>query len=246
MLKKLLFPLFFIFNITLSQVNMEYVREKLETDRTAGEVQFNFTIREGNSKYLKMGLELSGGIQALGGNFIGIGKKTNIAIKQEIADSKTFYHLRFMKIFISNLMNEFFIQYQNSYSTSLKQRVLAGMGIRSPLIKNDKTVLNIGIGFMSETEQMINKSSDHLYRFTNYLSINSFFKEKINFSSVFYLQPSFNNFEDLRLLFDFRPSIKISRNFSFSLKAIFHYDSQPELDIEKLDYEIVQMIEYHF
>ncbi len=52
MLKKLLFTLFFIFNITLSQVNMEYVREKLETDRKAGEAVFNFTIREGNSKYL--------------------------------------------------------------------------------------------------------------------------------------------------------------------------------------------------
>lgn len=229
-----------------SQVNMEYVRAKLETGETAGQISFNFTIREGNSSYWKTEAEAAGGINFLGGHLIGTGKKSDLIVKDETTDSKSFYHVRYVKNIFDIFTNEFFIQLQDNHSNRLKERRLFGGGIRKALINTDMGTMNLGIGLMSESELLTDDSQFSGFRSTNYLSIKSKWSERIHLTSVLYVQPILNDLSDIKVLFDFRPSITISDHFTFMHKTILRYDAMPPESVEKLDYEIIQMIQYQF
>ena len=244
--KFILLTIILFIDVGLAQVNMEYLRKKLETDQTAGTVSFNFTIREGNSKYWKLEAEIAGGIKTFGGQLIGTGKKSDLIVNKETTDSKSFYHIRFIKDFLPQFTNEFFFQMQDNHSSRLQLRTLAGIGLRKSLLKNDISTVNLGTGFMSEVEKLTNENQSQLIRSTNYLSLNSNPTKKLKCTAVVYFQPALDNMNDFRLLFDFRPSLAITEHFTFSHKTMLRYDAFPPDNVEKLDYELAQMIEYRF
>jgi len=155
--------------------------------------------------------------------------------------SQALLHLRNVNSLSDFVMLEEFLQYDNNKQILLLHRALFGGGLRIKLIENDEIIMRIGpsIFFEHETYDLdntaIHKNKINNARLNLYLTSLFNLQQGISFLSIIYVQPKFDNFNDLKILFDNALNFKLGDKVDFIIKLQMRYDSLPADNIEKFD-----------
>ncbi len=239
---KIFFLLLIFYSLTYAQVNTEKYRNIDEEYSLSGLVEINYSMETGNVDYNE--LELESGINWNTPNFysflIGLGDYKWQAGKQ--FSNEALFHLRFVKRLSENFEVETFTQYDHNRSRSLFFRALVGAGIRFNILKSESSELWIGSAYMFErqnveiTKPVVFEEWSNFHRWSNYITFDLRIKEGVDFITVNYYQPSFENFNDYQFLSENNIIFGISGGFSFIAKFKMRFDNIPPDDtIKKLD-----------
>ena len=128
--------------------------------------------------------------------------------------NKGFGHLRLMKSISSNIFIELFTQFGFNDFLVMKDRKLAGGGLRYKMLKGEKIYSFIGIGVMQENEiyDLENEPTKNLIRSTNYISWNINITENAFLNNTAYYQFSASDMNDFRLLYEGGLEFELSEN----------------------------------
>lgn len=220
--------------ILFSQKNTE----KLRTFIGNG-VHHNFSVgidySEGNEEFVK----LTGGYRMdyKTDNFHSfiVGNAEYKKGSEKLITNKGFAHLRFIYTNHLYFQPEIFIQKEFDEFLLLKDRDLAGLGLRfsiADIAETDsfpKFDFDIGIGGMYEYEKYNSgiENFSRLIRATNYVSIFLFVNQTFSVSLAAYYQPAFSDFSDYRALGELYMNFTIFKNFKFFVSTNYRYDNQP-------------------
>jgi len=162
--------------------------------------------------------------------------------------NKGFSHLRMTKMISSKLFFEVFTQFGFNDFLLMKNRKLAGSGLRYKMGSNDRMNTFLGIGFMQENEiyDLVNEPGKKLLRSTNYLRWNINITENTEFNNTVYYQFSSSDINDYRLLYDGSIDFSVVKNLSFFIEINYRYDNDPHGDMVKSYVQLINGIEFTF
>jgi len=143
---------------------------------------------------------------------------------------------------------EAFAQHQYNSIKLLKKRFLLGAGPRIRLLNSPKTSCFIGALGMYEYELRSDSLNtvQELERLSSYFSFSWDIIDNLNFSSITYYQPAFQNPENYRISSESSFNLKINQSLSFKIALQATYDSQPPEDVQELFYFWENSITYEF
>ena len=229
--------------LVYGQVNIERQRRNIDSDGIAGEAALSLLVNSGNSESVRA--DNSAGLAGRAGRHLGftilkfsLGEKSS-----ERFINKGMAHLRYNYVWGARSSWELFLQTEYNEFTLLKNRRLAGTGIRYNIAQTEKGAAIFGTGFMGEKEELDSdfngdNNSSSSFRSSSYLTWNILLGETTEWGCVVYFQPSLDDFEDYRGLADSNLSFSVSDRFSFMLSLNLRYDSKPPEGIKKADLEI--------
>ena len=152
---------------------------------------------------------------------------------------------------------EIFLQKQFNESILLRDRNLAGGGMRILVLKQrtgakDGTGLNLylGIGGMWENETINDKRhrevETNIIRSTNYISATWRIDKRFSVVITGYFQPYTQRFSDFRVLSENRLEFHLTEKVSINTRLNLRYDSEPPTGVKSHDLEIVNGLSYKF
>jgi hypothetical protein len=168
-----------------------------------------------------------------------------------LSDNNVKVHYRFIYNLTDLLHPEIFLQSEYDEFILLKERELAGGGIRLQLInfepEKDSTSLfglSFGIGAMYEYE-LINSNPDYTnnnIRLTNYLSFKWHPAENFICASTTYYQPKVNDFSNVKVYSEIEFAVHFGKYFAFAFDLTYKYHSKPPTGIKTYQVEITNGI----
>ncbi len=152
-------------------------------------------------------------------------------------------HLRYNRHFNDLVRGEIFFQMQTDIVLDLKSRTLFGTGPRFDLLRKRKLKLSLGSIYMLERERLIKDISHNVIysRWSSYLTIFYYFPEKKGkFSTVTYLQPRFDKFEDYRFVNLSELSLNMNSKLALMIKMEYEFDAAPPKGINQknMDFKV--------
>ncbi|MCZ7555677.1 MAG: DUF481 domain-containing protein [Bacteroidia bacterium] len=161
--------------------------------------------------------------------------------------NKGFAHLRTMWNVRKNLILEGFTQLQYDQFILLKQRTLAGSGVRLgiPLAGDssggDALQIFVGVGAMYEHELYGADERDvvfHRLRSTNYLSLIYSLDTRVTLSTVAYAQPLFDEPANHRFVLEASVMVRLTTFLALHVDVAWNYNSHPVGNIRRYDLEL--------
>lgn len=155
-------------------------------------------------------------------------------------------HLRYTNKARKNFYKEFFYQIEFDEFRSLDFRQIAGLGLRSSVLKSKNINLAIGYGTFYENEFYDMAPTEERVRINLYLAYFQQFTPDFNISSSLYFQPDVENAEDIRAIVNTTLKTKVTDSIAFMNNINLRYDSLPVNDVQKYDisYNIGLSYEY--
>jgi hypothetical protein len=154
------------------------------------------------------------------------------------------------KTISSKLFFDVFTQFGFNDFLLMKNRKLAGSGLRYKMGSNDRMNTFLGIGLMQENEiyddDLVNEPEKKLLRSTNYLRWNINITENTEFNNTIYYQFSSSDINDYRLLYDGSIDFSVDENLSFFIEINYRYDNDPHGDMVKSYVQLNNGIEFTF
>lgn len=144
-------------------------------------------------------------------------------------------HLRYTFRLHPLFNSEFFTQAEFDEFRRLDFRQISGIGLRSPILKNDSYSLAVGYGGFYEYEVYNETPNEERVRFNFYMTYFHELNSNVSFSTTVYIQPDIENFEDLRAIAS--PILKTKITDSLALISLAHlrFDNLPVPDTERYD-----------
>jgi hypothetical protein len=231
----------------LAQVNTEKLRSADSSRGMAISLSASTGLVRGNSEYFSFStsgrsdLMLEDSYHFLVASYemreSGAGKISN----------QGFAHLRGMWEVSDRLAVEGFTQIQYDQFISLKQRALAGSGLRIDLpiaadsAGQDVLRVYVGLGAMYEKERYDDDGSDVLFsrlRSTNYVSLNFALDSRVTLTAVAYAQPLFSDPANHRLVAEASLAVQLTTFLSLLVDIGWNYNSHPVGNIRRYDLEL--------
>ena len=238
----------------LAQINTEAMRSENVTDKFINKVNVDFGIEKADAKVI----ELAAAYRLDYFNPTGLhvflilnyenGYKQEKGLDKNQVVNKGFGHLRMTKIISSKLFFEVFTQFGFNDFLLMKDRKLAGSGLRYKMVSNDRMNTFLGIGLMQENEiyDIVNEPEKKLLRSTNYLRWNINITENTQLYNTVYYQFSFSDINDYRLLYDGSINFSVNENLSFFIELNYRYDNDPHGNMGKSYIQLNNGIEFTF
>jgi hypothetical protein len=243
---------YFIFSITLCQVNTENMRSDDLNLGFINQLDFDYNY-EGTDDVVTeyaVGYRLDY-IKSKRVKYFGVinfeqGYEQEKDQDIDIFSNKGFIHLRNTSEFVENYSYELFTQYEFNDFLLLDERFLIGAGLR--LTKNGKMTKNYySMGLMYESESYsTDDESVSLVRSTNYMNNTIFLNDNITFKNVIYFQFAIDNIDDFRVLYDASMDFEVNEFISISMKLNHRYDNDPISGLSKYYTQISNGISIHF
>ena len=239
-----------------AQVNIETKRRLDSKSGWQNNIGLSFKYQSGNTDLLK--LETSLRSDYLVGRYHTFGILTFQQEKQggKVYTDKGFVHLRGARSIIEHLDVEIFTQKQYNESILLKDRNLAGGGVRISNLKqrtnpkNTGLSLYLGIGAMWENETINDKQHGEvetsIIRSTNYISATWRINKRFTVIVTGYYQPYIQRFSDFRILSESRFEFHVTQKVSINTRLNLRHDSEPPTGVEAHDLEIANGLSYKF
>jgi putative salt-induced outer membrane protein YdiY len=171
----------------------------------------------------------------------------------KVFTDKGFIHARVTRDLTDRWIAEVFGQKEFNKMISLKDRQLAGGGLRFEIRKlgkestEQKLVVGLGSGFMYEIETTTAPKDIHsIMRSTNYTSINWQMIDRLTLTSTTYFQISVKRRTDYRILDESALSFNINKTLSFNTSFIYRYDHEPPPDVKKYDMTVNNGVSVRF
>ena len=248
--------LFFLVVNAKAQVNIETLRRLDSKLGWYNDITLSLTYQSGNTDLLRFKSSLRSDYWFGKYHTFGIATLQQGEQGGRLYTDKGFIHLRGARSIFERLGIEMFLQKQFNESILLRDRNLAGAGIRISALKqrNDKknTGLNLylGIGAMWENETINDKGhgevETNIVRSTNYISATWRIDNRFSVVITGYFQPYTQRVSDFRVLSESRFEFHVTKTVSLNTRLNIRYDSEPPTDIEAHDLEIVNGLSYKF
>ncbi len=238
----------------LAQINTEAMRSENVTDGFINKVNVDFGIEKADAEVI----ELAAAYRVDYFNPTGLhiffilnyenGYEQKKGLDKNQVVNKGFGHLRMTKMISSELFFEIFTQFGFNDFLLMKDRKLAGSGLRYKMVSNDRMNTFLGIGLMQENEiyDMVNEPEKKLLRSTNYLRWNINIAENTELYNTVYYQFSSSDINDYRLLYDGSIDFSVNENLSFFIKLNYRYDNDPHGNMGKSYIQLNNGIEFTF
>ncbi|NQU06055.1 MAG: DUF481 domain-containing protein [Calditrichaeota bacterium] len=174
---------------------------------------------------------------------------------------KGFVHLRQTRLLHDCFFVEGFVQKEFNYFIRLKDRNLAGGGLRIRWLKagtdeEETAVIKFytGLGLMWEQESIEETDNTptnedlfkNLFRSTNYLVLRWEPDSRLLFQVTTYFQPDIERLSDFRMLLDGGLTFVLTGKLSAAIKLNVRYDNEPPRNIENYDIELTNGLTYIF
>ena len=245
----------------LAQINTEAMRSENVTDGFINKVNVDFGIEKADAEVI----ELAAAYRVVYFNPTGLhiffilnyenGYEQKKGLDKNQVVNKGFGHLRMTKMISSKLFFEIFTQFGFNDFLLMKDRKLAGSGLRYEMVSNDRMNTFLGIGLMQENEiydmvnepeDMVNEPEKKLLRSTNYLRWNINIAENTELYNTVYYQFSSSDINDYRLLYDGSIDFSVNENLSFFIELNYRYDNDSHGDMGKSYIQLNNGIEFTF
>ena len=238
----------------LAQINTEAMRSENVTDGFINKVNVDFGIEKADAEVI----ELAAAYRVDYFNPTGLhiffilnyenGYEQKKGLDKNQVVNKGFGHLRMTKMISSELFFEIFTQFGFNDFLLMKDRKLAGSGLRYKMVSNDRMNTFLGIGLMQENEiyDMVNEPEKKLLRSTNYLRWNINISENTELYNTVYYQVSSSDINDYRLLYDGSIDFSVNENLSFFIELNYRYDNDPHGNMGKSYIQLNNGIEFTF
>ena len=238
----------------LAQINTEAMRSENVTDGFINKVNVDFGIEKADAEVI----ELAAAYRVDYFNPTGLhiffilnyenGYEQEKGLDKNQVVNKGFGHLRMTKMISSKLFFEVFTQIGFNDFLLMKDRKLAGSGLRYKMVSNDRMNTFLGIGLMQENEiyDMVNEPEKKLLRSTNYLRWNINIAENTELYNTVYYQFSSSDINDYRLLYDGSIDFSVNENLSFFIELNYRYDNDPHGNMGKSYIQLNNGIEFTF
>ena len=219
----------------LAQINTEAMRSENVTDGFINKVNVDFGIEKADAEVI----ELAAAYRLDYFNPTGLhvffilnyenGYEQEKGLEKNQVVNKGFGHLRMTKMISSKLFFEVFTQFGFNDFLLMKDRKLAGSGLRYKMVSNDRMNTFLGIGLMQENEiyDIVNEPEKKLLRSANYLRWNIIIAENTKLYNTVYYQFSSSDINDYRLLYDGSIDFSVNENLSFFIELNYRYDNDP-------------------
>ena len=238
----------------LAQINTEAMRSENVTDGFINKVNVDFGIEKADAEVI----ELAAAYRVDYFNPTGLhiffilnyenGYEQKKGLDKNQVVNKGFGHLRMTKMISSKLFFEVFTQFGFNDFLLMKDRKLAGGGLRYKMVSNDRMNTFLGIGLMQENEiyDIVNEPEKKLLRSTNYLRWNIIIAENTKLYNTVYYQFSSSDINDYRLLYDGSIDFSVNENLSFFIELNYRYDNDPHGNMGKSYIQLNNGIEFTF
>ena len=238
----------------LAQINTEAMRSENVTDEFINKVNVDFGIEKADAEVI----ELAAAYRLDYFNPTGLhvflilnyenGYEQEKDLNKNQVVNKGFGHLRMTKMISSKLFFEVFTQFGFNDFLLMKDRKLAGGGLRYKMVSNDRMNTFLGIGLMQENEiyDIVNEPEKKLLRSTNYLSWNINIAKNTQLYNTVYYQFSFSDIIDYRLLYDGSINFSVNESLSFVIELNYRYDNDPHGNMGKSYIQLNNGIEFTF
>jgi len=238
----------------LAQINTEAMRSENVTDGFINKVNVDFGIEKADAEVI----ELAAAYRVDYFNPTGLhiffilnyenGYEQEKGLEKNQVVNKGFGHLRMTKMISSKLFFEVFTQFGFNDFLLMKDRKLAGSGLRYKMVSNDRMNTFLGIGLMQENEiyDIVNEPEKKLLRSTNYLRWNIIIAENTKLYNTVYYQFSSSDINDYRLLYDGSIDFSVNENLSFFIELNYRYDNDSHGDMGKSYIQLNNGIEFTF
>ena len=238
----------------LAQINTEAMRSENVTDEFINKVNVDFGIEKADAEVI----ELAAAYRLDYFNPTGLhvflilnyenGYEQEKGLDKNQVVNKGFGHLRMTKMISSKLFFEVFTQFGFNDFLLMKDRKLAGSGLRYKMVSNDRMNTFLGIGLMQENEiyDIVNEPEKKLLRSTNYLSWNINIAKNTQLYNTVYYQFSFSDINDYRLLYDGSINFSVNEKLSFVIELNYRYDNDPHGNMGKSYIQLNNGIEFTF
>lgn len=232
--------LYFTSNL-FAQVNTEKFRISTDSLGLSVRSDIDLTLMAGNTDFSFMGTNTRFNYN-WGGDYTFLVVNGGFGFNNgERFFSQALLHLRNVNSLNDVISVEEFVQYDNNKQILLQHRGLAGAGLRIKFIENEEIISRLGPSVFFEHESY-NLDSDKKHkevintaRLNLYLTSLFKLQSDISFLAIIYLQPKFDEFSDLKILFDSALNINLGKAVDFVAKLQMRYDSLPADGIEKFD-----------
>ena len=240
--------------VLLAQINTEAMRSENVTDGFINKVNVDFGIEKADAEVI----ELAAAYRVDYFNPTGLhiffilnyenGYEQEKGLEKNQVVNKGFGHLRMTKMISSKLFFEVFTQFGFNDFLLMKDRKLAGSGLRYKMVSNDRMNTFLGIGLMQENEiyDIVNEPEKKLLRSTNYLRWNINIAENTELYNTVYYQFSSSDINDYRLLYDGSIDFSVNENLSFFIELNYRYDNDSHGDMGKSYIQLNNGIEFTF
>jgi len=237
-----------------AQINTEAMRSENVTDEFINKVNVDFGIEKADAEVI----ELAAAYRLDYFNPTGLhvflilnyenGYEQEKGLDKNQVVNKGFGHLRMTKMISSKLFFEVFTQFGFNDFLLMKDRKLAGSGLRYKMVSNDRMNTFLGIGLMQENEiyDIVNEPEKKLLRSTNYLSWNINIAKNTQLYNTVYYQFSFSDINDYRLLYDGSINFSVNEKLSFVIELNYRYDNDPHGNMGKSYIQLNNGIEFTF
>ena len=238
----------------LAQINTEAMRSENVTDEFINKVNVDFGIEKADAEVIDLAVSYRVDYFNLTGVHIFLilnyknGYEQEKDLDKNQVVNKGFSHLRMTKMISSKLFLEVFTQFGFNDFLLMKNRKLAGSGLRYKMGSNDRMNTFLGIGLMQENEiyDLVNEPEKKLLRSTNYLSWNINIAKNTQLYNTVYYQFSFSDINDYRLLYDGSINFSVNEKLSFVIELNYRYDNDPHGDMGKSYVQLNNGIEFTF
>ena len=153
-----------------------------------------------------------------------------------------YQHLRLSKILNKKYAIETYLQNQYDPVRNIKQRQLAGLGLRKKL----KDFGSLGLTTFYEKELLTNNLEIKDVRLSVSIQLKFIFDKSISISTTNYYQPVVENFEDYKISNETIFLISLSEKIALSNIFSFSFDTDPAINIPKLIYNFQNGFIYSF
>jgi len=238
----------------LAQINTEAMRSENVTDGFINKVNVDFGIEKADAEVIELAAAYRVDyFNPTGLHFFFIlnyenGYEQEKGLEKNQVVNKGFGHLRMTKMISSKLFFEVFTQFGFNDFLLMKDRKLAGGGLRYKMVSNDRMNTFLGIGLMQENEiyDIVNEPEKKLLRSTNYLRWNIIIAENTKLYNTVYYQFSSSDINDYRLLYDGSIDFSVNENLSFFIELNYRYDNDSHGDMGKSYIQLNNGIEFTF
>ena len=248
--------LFFLVGSATAQVNIETLRRLDSKPGWYNNMNLSLTYQSGNTDLLRFKSSLRSDYWFDKYHAFGIATLQHGEQGGKLYTDKGFIHLRGARSILEHLGVEMFLQKQFNESILLRDRNLAGSGVRISVLrqrsdkKNTGLNLYVGIGTMWEDETINDKQHGEvktdIIRSTNYISATWRIDKQFSIVITGYYQPYIQRLSDFRLLSESRFEFHVTKTVSINTRLNVRYDSEPPTDVEAHDLEIVNGLSYKF
>ncbi|PWN08234.1 DUF481 domain-containing protein [Rhodohalobacter mucosus] len=240
-----LIPILFLaitFPATAQVLNVEQVRADSDTTGWVGELGFDLSLNKFNDRVLKTGGEANASYFSHLHQYILLTQLDIVTVDGNPLVSDGYSHLRATLLRKKPLSPELFTQYQYNNNLDLKNRALAGAGVRYNFLNGESISGSFSTGLMAEYEEWELSDTETVentfLKSTSNLVIRGQLNPQASLTLIGYYQARPDRFFEPRVTSENRLTLRISERLSFRVNFTLMYDTDPVIDVPNLTYEL--------